>query len=459
MLSGVEITAPARNAAAEIWLRRVLVFFSTLAAAGLLAHLAILLWAENGFSGPEPVVAAQSTMLARDGTLYYDLNSYPYTVCAYTPIFYLLEAGLFKLGIPVFAAGRLISFTALLGIVGLCWRVLIFYTRDRYYAWTGAILCASSALLLFWGSTGQVDTLALLFALAAFERFSSNLLNRDCSLAWAGLLCVLAFFTKQTMLACPAAIVAVLCLERRWKTAAVFATAVGGSVLAIAGIINTVTHGHFLANTVLANINPFSIGKLEDHVKYLLLTAGTLVLIAAAGARQAFGMRAYTPFVYLAIALLVVLATAPKIGSDLNYQMECTILLAVCSCISLKALNLVSLVLGGSKSWVTLLQIPVGVFLVLNLSLSGKQLFVRVFLEQQERKTTALLAPYFTGGAQVITSSYNLATRLAGRIEVETLIYRILVDAKVVNPEPLRRDIAEERFRAIILSEEVGGNY
>ena len=38
-------------------------------------------------------------MLAHHGTLYYDLNRYPYTVCAYMPLFYLLEAGFAKLGL------------------------------------------------------------------------------------------------------------------------------------------------------------------------------------------------------------------------------------------------------------------------------------------------------------------------------------------------------------------------
>src|SRR5580700_2837165 len=94
----------------ETWFRRVLIAFSLVAALGIVCHFALLLWAQNSFTGPECVVAAQSMMLVEGGSLYHDLNHYPYTVSAYTPLFYLLQAGLYKLGSPAYTAGRLISF-------------------------------------------------------------------------------------------------------------------------------------------------------------------------------------------------------------------------------------------------------------------------------------------------------------------------------------------------------------
>ena len=72
---------------------------SALAAIVLLCYVATMLWAANELSPPESVVAAQSLMLAHDGTLYYDLKHYPFTVCAYMPSFYWLESGLDPNGI------------------------------------------------------------------------------------------------------------------------------------------------------------------------------------------------------------------------------------------------------------------------------------------------------------------------------------------------------------------------
>ena len=147
----------------ETWCRRVLLVASAIAVIALVCHFALMLWAQHEFSSPESVVAAQSTMLAREGTLYYSLRDYPYTVSAYMPSFYLLEAALIKAGLPAYLAGRLISFAALLGIFAMVWRILMIYTRHRYYAWTGLILCVSTSLVLSWGTVGQVDTLGGLF--------------------------------------------------------------------------------------------------------------------------------------------------------------------------------------------------------------------------------------------------------------------------------------------------------
>src|SRR5207302_287562 len=105
--------------------------------------------ARNEFSGPESIVNAQSVMLARDGTLYYDLNSYPHTVSAYTPLFYLLETGLIKVGLPAVTAGRLLSFAALLGIFALIWRLLLlWFQRPKAALRFGATLAAAVLALV-----------------------------------------------------------------------------------------------------------------------------------------------------------------------------------------------------------------------------------------------------------------------------------------------------------------------
>src|SRR5690349_4168566 len=115
----------------EQWFRRGLWVASALAAIVLLCYLATMLWAVNELSPPESVVAAQSLMLAHDGTLYYDLKHYPYTVCAYMPSFYWLESGLIRAGFSAFHAGRWISFAALLGLIVMCGRITLLYTGDR----------------------------------------------------------------------------------------------------------------------------------------------------------------------------------------------------------------------------------------------------------------------------------------------------------------------------------------
>ena len=102
------LTAPAvaRPEAVDIkkGYRFVLLTASSIAGIALLCHFALMLWGQHEFSSPESVVASQSMMLAHDGTLYYGLRDYPYTVNAYMPLFYLLDAALIKAGLGAYTA-------------------------------------------------------------------------------------------------------------------------------------------------------------------------------------------------------------------------------------------------------------------------------------------------------------------------------------------------------------------
>ncbi len=401
------------------------------------------------------MVAAHASMLVHDGTLYYDFHHYPYTVAPYTPLFYLLDAGLQKAGLPIYTAGRVISFAAALGIVALSWYLTLLYTKERYSAALSALLCASSSLLFVWGTVGQVDVLALFWALAAFYLYSRYTLLGENTLIWAGVCVLLAFFTKQTMLACPAAICLHLFFSGRKMIAVKFAL----SCLAVAAMVvfslDAALGGRFLADTVRANLNPYSIKKLLLHLRFTLLVAGPLFLVVAAGARQAIRKTGAAPFIYLGVAGLVYLGSAPKTGSDLNYQLEFTILLIVCTSLSLDALDFFSLSFSRTRTWVTLLQLPLGVFLVVNARTTGSLLLVRYVGEQQSRVEVAAIQSSLADGGRVLSADFNAVVRLRGRLDVEMAFYNLLVSVGAVDPEPLRRDIAASAFSTIILLEDV----
>ncbi len=435
--------------------RKILIFFAAVAALGIAGHLGLLLWAQNGFTGGECVVAAHASMLVHDGTLYYDFHKYPYTVAPYTPLFYLLDAGLQKAGLPIYTAGRVISFTAALGIIALSWYLTLLYTKDRYSAAMSALLCASSSLLFVWGTVGQVDVLALFWALAAFYFYSRYALLGENTLIWAGVCALLAFFTKQTMLACPAAVFVLLFFSRHKMAAVKFAL----SCLAVASIVvfslDAALGGRFLADTVRANLNPYSIRKLLLHLRFTLLVAGPLVLVIALGARQAIRKTGAAPFVYLGLAALVFLGSAPKTGSDLNYQLEFTILLILCTGLTLHALDFFPLSFQRTRTWVTLLQLPLGVFLVVNARTTASLLLMRFAGEQQSRTEVAAIQSSFADGGRVLWADYNAEVRLRGRLDVEMAFYNLLVSVGAVDPEPVRRDIAASAFSTIILMEDV----
>lgn len=139
--------------------------------------MCVALWAHSELTQPEGIIATQTLSFAREGSLYYDLQQYPYTVCAYMPVFYALVAGMYQIGIPVLVGGRLISLLALAGILYLVWKILFLYTREKLCAGTGVALAGMTQLLLGWGMVGQVDMLAAALTLAAFYQYSRPMVS------------------------------------------------------------------------------------------------------------------------------------------------------------------------------------------------------------------------------------------------------------------------------------------
>ena len=178
----------------------------------------------------------------------------------------------------------------------------------------------------------------------------------------------------------------------------------------------------------------------------LVVVAGALPLMRSAGRRL---------LVYLGLAVTVFVLIASKVGSDLNYQIESTILLILCVALSLHALDFFRVSFDGARTWITLLQLPLAVFLVVNYGITTRDVIVRVVTEQVVRGEIEDLRSLLAGGGPVLSADYNAMARLRGRIDVEMLIYNWLVEARVVNPEPVTRDIANGKFSTILLMEDV----
>jgi hypothetical protein len=431
---------------------------------GLLVGLAMAgqavtaLRARHEITQVESIVGVHATMLANGEGLYYDLQEYPFTISPYGPVFYSLAAILHKTGLPVLTAGRLISLVSLLAILVVAQRLLWLSTNDRRAAAAGTLLVASTAILLSWGTVGQSDMLALCFSLLAFHQYLRHRsTGRLRPLVWSGISVALAVFTKQSFVAAGASIVLLLLLEHR-RRGVVYAACLGGCGLGLALALNTWTQGRYFDNAVLANLNPFSMDKAWDHLRYFLPAAGSLLVLTAAGWVRGERSRFHPLHLYLAVALTVMAVTVPKVGSDLNYQIETILLLGLCSGWSLYRLDFFPLWLRRDPGWVTLLQIPLLLHIAISLSLTGKTIFERNVLDSLRRQEMAALRPYLsTDRGRVLSVQIDPLLQTGRRIEVEPLIYTLLVNSGVVDPEPVRRDLAEGRFSLVLLYEDAFG--
>jgi hypothetical protein len=440
--------------AGQVVYRRILLVFSALAVVAIAGHLFVAFSAANEFTQAESIVAAHSRALAQQGTLYYRLENYPYTVCSYMPVFYLLQTALHKLGLPILPAGRLVSIAALLVILWLLWRTVELYSGDKYAAWTGLVLAGVTQLLLGWGTVAQVDMLASACSLASFYFYSRHRILGANTVLMAAACALAGLLTKQTALAAPASIFLLLAASRPAK-ALQFAAVVGGLGGAIVLGLNAWLDGRFLANTFFANMNPFAWEKLRQHLEFVAFALPTLLLVTALGARKAIRAGMGAPFVYLACALLVFLATCGKIGSDANYRVESVVALVLCSCLALHALDFFQLSFRQSRSWITLLLLPVGVYAVYNLRAATFALLERTGREREFAVQTAALQPRLAGNGRVLSTDINALFQARRSIEVEAFIYRLLVEAGRIDPAPLGNDLQAAAFSQILLYEDV----
>jgi hypothetical protein len=155
------------------------------------------------------------------------------------------------------------------------------------------------------------------------------------------------------------------------------------------------------------------------------------------------------------MAVTVLAFTAAKIGSDSNYQIETTVVLILCACVALHELDFFALLFSGSRVWITLLQAPLLIHIILNLQIEALSLSGRISKEKQLRNQIAALRPYFADGGKVISTDLNSMARLRGRLDVEPLIYKLLVAGGAVDPEPVRRDLAASAFSTVLLFQDV----
>jgi hypothetical protein len=460
----------------ERQVRKVLIAISILAALAGILQLGVMVWARHEITPAETLVALHSVMFSQTGQLYYDLNHYPFIVSPYMPLFYIASVGLERLGAPPLAAGRVLSAFATICIIALAWGLLGICTSNRYARWTGTLLVAITANLWVWGTVGQVDVPGVMFSLAAFYQYARYRQDaRPSALAWAGLWALTGLFFKQTMIVAAAAIILTLA-GTNLRRAFWFALAVGGIALGAVLALNSFTDGRFFDNTVRANINPLSVTKIRSQLEYLALVGGSLILIAGAGARRAW--RGREPlYVYLLAAAAIFTLTAGKIGADLNYQVELLLALGLCSAWTLDRLDFFPRLFRGDRSAVPLLQLPLLLYVVVNLGIAAKTLAARIVIEPVHRRELAALRPLLeTARGPVISMQLDPLLHVLGRVDAEHELYaapryrapwadsRLPAGSVAVgkdglsDPEPIRRDLEDGKIPLVILYEDIFGS-
>jgi hypothetical protein len=250
----------------------------------------------------------------------------PYIIANYTPIYPLLIGEIHHLtSLPLFQSGRVVSILAAITSSFLLGSIAGKLFNSSMAGFIAAGLFLGHPYVALWSGLIRVDSLALAFSLAGL--WITCFRWRSSSWLVIALICLLgSVFTRQTYLIAAPLACAVWLLHHDWKRGVTFLAIFVLFGLTIFLILNTITHGGFYQNIVIANFNRFSPERILSMGTLLIITGPVILFMAGISIRKA-ATRPIDPvlfwalFPYTAGALLTAL-TVGKVGSDINYFLE-----------------------------------------------------------------------------------------------------------------------------------------
>jgi hypothetical protein len=309
--------------------RRVMPAILLLALAAAVAYAAWFLGRTTSYPhaldyGEGPLLD-QAVRLAHGESIYRIPGAQPpWTVSNYPPVYLGIEAALAAVFGPAYWYGRLVSVLSLAGSAVLVGAIVYRLTTDRFASVVAALLAPAMPYVGYWAALARVDNLALLLSLAGLWCVLRWPERTAALLAAIGLM-ALAAYTRHTYLLVAPVTAFVWLLGHSWRRA--FALAGGLAALVLLGglVLNAATQGGFWFNIVTANVNEFSwegvlyyLVSVPQQVPVLLLAAVAYTIVAVRDRLPS--ARVIGPYLTAGTLLIV---TAGKIGSSVNYLMEC----------------------------------------------------------------------------------------------------------------------------------------
>ena len=272
----------------------------------------------------EPIVYAQAARFLDSAPLYQPLDRPPYTVAAYTPLYFKVVSELQGHLSSGFAPGRAVSYLA-----GLASALAVAWLAARYARslWAGVLAAVIFIGLGFsgpvpWFALYRVDVLADLLAIGAIVVLTQG--TRTTHILVAALLAAGAILSKQTYFASALAGGVWLWSIGERRSSGLFAAVALGVALAVC-VAEEAATGAFYANTIFANaanpINLPQLGMLVDQFQKVLGIPVAIACVYVVGERawKPHGRRLLT-FYWIASALQ--LAGLAKYGAVHNYWIE-----------------------------------------------------------------------------------------------------------------------------------------
>ncbi|HRU32454.1 MAG TPA: glycosyltransferase family 39 protein [bacterium] len=251
---------------------------------------------------------------------YKDINSPPYIIGNYPPVFNLLSLLLVPIFGVSFATGRFLAFLAVIGTSYIIYKIVLKFTENKMIAFLTALFYLAIDYVYVWGIYMRIDTLSIFFNMLGIYWVIQYEDNHK-KLRWCILFFLLALYTRQSMIAGVAgAYIYLLTKDRKLAVKLIGHTALYGLLTFI--FLNIITKGQFYMHIVKYNINTFTIRQLWFFLSKELFTYTTLIIISLiASIFWLKDQKRRIISLYFIFAFLVQF-TAGKVGSMLNYLIE-----------------------------------------------------------------------------------------------------------------------------------------
>jgi hypothetical protein len=279
----------------------------------------------------------------------------------YPPVSMLFAAALMPLLGEGYAAGRLLNFSSALLVASLIYRIVLYETKGARGSAdlvknagpiASALLFIGSPYVYHWVPQFRADLLGLALSFGGIYwiwRFSHHTWGDDVRretvfgrrsvgyLILAALSFLLALYTKQTLLAGPAAAFVALCLRDR-RVAIAFALALGAVGGLIYLTIDSATVGGFTFGLITSNATIFLPEQLAELLWNFAATFPVLILLALWGWLNRLRARRVGVLECYFLFSVAMLGLAGRVGAWENYFLEAIAAACIFAGISISAL-------------------------------------------------------------------------------------------------------------------------
>lgn len=396
----------------------------------------------------------RSLSLAKGETIYKDVNTPPFFLANYPPVYEYTVSFFISPQKPSFFPGRLLSYLSQMAVLLITGLIIYHRTRKAILALIGAGSITLTCSAWMWSAFHRVDMLGLFFNTLGVWLFLTKRGNKKY---WSIPFFLLAGYTKQVFIAAPLA--CALCLYReRPRKGWIYFSLYGSAGILIYLLACLFTEGHFFHHTLYYNFTPLSYKRVVDmSLRPLGKAFGLwLIILTSLILKKRRGELSWDFLsLYGLLAYGLVVLTAGKIGSSWNYFLELGVVMALLLGDAL--FHLLSL---PQKKWPAL----IGVLLLAQLAYSFPTLLEkdrRIWdkaraMEPHKRKLLEIIRR--TPG-EVLEENLSEKTKLPA---VDTVVlggkrislnihYYLMMQGGLFNRTSLDKAIGEGRYSLIIL--------